>query len=148
MGSGYRHAVGSSQQAFFVAIALGVMSCSGSTRDVPSTLPEPDSEQTTNHLPGEPVLLELDTSSAHLVRLIETETAGETGRLQISSSAPGVVVSIDGAPHVPLPAVQEVGVGVHEVNAICPNSTNENLSVSVEAGATVHLRLCDQAIRP
>lgn len=148
MGTGYCHAVGVSRHgAWLLALLLGVAAC-GSSQSVPTTLPEVEEEGGTRELPGDPVLLELDTNRAHVVQIIESEEVAETGRLQISSTVAGVIVSIDGGAQVPLPQSIDVETGIHEVIATCPDSTIETMNITVEPTATVHLRVCNSMPRP
>lgn len=92
--------------------------------------------------PSGPVLLEITTDRAEVVRLIEPQEVDENGRLQITSSSSGASVRIDDQDPLPLPLVLEVGAGVHEINALCNNGTRENFTVTVDAGDTVHLHIC------
>ena len=144
-GPGYCHAVGrccSLVFAFFLAAG-----CS-SPQETSSNLPEVEEERTARPLPGEPVLLNISTDRPSVVRLIEVEEVTETGRLQISSTEPGVMVSVDGEAQVALPLVLDVVTGLHEVIATCPNASTETMNITVEAGATVHLRVCNQLRQP
>lgn len=137
----------SRQATWLLALLLGVAAC-GSSQASLTALPEVEEEGGTRELPGEPVLLELETSRAHVVQLIESEEVDETGRLQISSTMAGVMVSIDGGERVPLPQSIDVEIGVHEVVATCPNSTIETMNITVEPAATVHLRVCNSTRGP
>ncbi len=108
--------------------------------DDSASSPRPD-------LPGDPLVRELDTGRAHVVRMSEAGAPESYGRLHLSSPTPGVEVSVNGGEELSLPHNLDLPPGPHNVVADCPDATTETYRATVEPGATVHLRVCGRPPR-
>jgi hypothetical protein len=98
--------------------------------------------------PAEPVLVELSTDRASVVRLDEPAAGGvDGGVIAIASGVAGAMVTIDGEDPAPLPLARELGAGAHEVIVTCPDASTETMTVSIEPGMTVNLRVCNAAVQ-
>ncbi len=141
-----RFVLGAHRILALATIFVVTSSCGGPTPIQHPVRTEPANE--TTQIPGEPVVLKLATGRAHVVRLVEPDDVATDGRLQVTSTSPGVMVVVDDGERLPLPLVIQIVVGPHEVRALCPNSTSESFNVVVEPEATVHLRVCSPRRRP
>ena len=92
--------------------------------------------------PERPVVVALDSSRAHVVRLSETTGGGAPARLRLSSATPGASVAIDGGPFAPLPLDVELAPGPHGVTIACQDGRRETRQFQLTSGGTVTLRLC------
>lgn len=114
---------------------------------MPSTAPPDEGDAAVRPLPGDPVLVELDTDRARVVRLAEVEPAGERGQLQIASGVAGAMVAVDGDEPVSLPLSIELSAGAHQLIVTCPDASIENIIASIEPGSTVHVRVCNAPVQ-
>lgn len=99
-------------------------------------------------LPGTPVVRELDTRRAYVVRLSEPALVEVPGRLRVFAPNPGASVTVDGGEQQVLPLNSDLEPGRHHMVVTCPDGTVETYQVAVESEATVHLRVCAQPMGP
>ncbi len=93
-------------------------------------------------LPGEPMVRELDTQRAYIVRMSEAGNVSSVGWIHIFAPVPGVMIGIDGGQQLPLPQTVNLEEGSHQLEATCPDGSTETYHVTIEQGATVHLQVC------
>jgi hypothetical protein len=99
-------------------------------------------------LPGDPVVADLDTRRAHVVRLSETGMPTALGRLHLYAPIPGVMAAVDGGQQLALPQNIDLEPGYHQLVATCPDGSTETYRTAIEVAATVHLRVCARPMRP
>lgn len=126
-------------------LSLALAGCGAATGD--PAAPAAEGDAGARPLPGEPVVVELSTGRAQVVRLEEAGAAGGDGggTIEIASGVAGAMVVLDGEDPAPLPLRRELGAGAHEVIVTCPDASTETMTVSIEPGMTVNLRVCNAA---
>lgn len=127
-------------------LSLALAGCGAATGG-PAAVPSGEGDAGARPLPGEPVVVELSTDRAHVVRLEETEAGGDRGVLEIAAGVAGAMVVVDGEDPAPLPLSREIGAGAHEVIVSCPDGSTETMTVSLEPGMTVTLRVCNAPVQ-
>jgi hypothetical protein len=116
----------------------------------PSPLPAPATPPTaTSHEAapgwiGPTVQYDVDSAGPHLLQLPGGPLAppGSQGLLSVTSAVSPAAVTIDHGPTQTVPFEQPVAVGEHQISGFCPNGRGETHRVVVEAGTSVHVRIC------
>jgi hypothetical protein len=127
-------------------LSLALAGC-GAATGAPAA-PVGDDDAGGRALPGDPVVVELNTDRAHVVRVEEAAAGGaDHGTIVIASGVAGAMVVLDGEDPAPLPLSRELGAGAHEVIVSCPDASTETMTVSIEPGTTVNLRVCNASIQ-